>query len=185
MKILCLCACIWLNSIGYCQLNDSIKYVIKAECLARLDKDQMKEAPEYFTKHNDSLDKIREAYFIDNFKWLISITRQYGFPTYKLLRAAGDSLQPKGFGSWQVFPSMAIIHILQTAPKMLVADDVVQLFKEEIEKGNMRRNFISDALDLYTMHSTPCKEDEAKVTNALRTWGIPTLDSNYFSDCGK
>ena len=75
MKILCLCACIWLNSIGYCQLNDSIKYVIKAECLARLDKDQMKEAPEYFTKYNDSLDKIREAYFIDNFEWLVSITR--------------------------------------------------------------------------------------------------------------
>ena len=80
---------------------------------------------------------------------------------------------------------MAIIHVLQTAPKMLVADDVVQLFKEEIDKGNMRRNFISDALDLYTMHSTPCQEDEVKVNNALRTWGIPTLDSNYFIDFGK
>lgn len=184
MKYLITCILFLLSYVATAQpLTDSVKAVIRQEYLERRSRDQMKHLPQYYDikakNRTDSLEMLRQSYFRENFAYLVSITKLYGFPDVSKLLVEGDTL----FNEWRTFPSITLIHIMQTYPKLMLTDEVVQLFAKELENGNMPKSMIETALIFYTKFSEPCIEDKEQVMKALKAWKLPPVEDKYFTKC--
>ncbi len=164
-------------------LSDSMKMAIKIEFFARERKDQMKDFPEFMKHPSDSLKEIRHGYFRSNFNYLIEITKKYGFLKAKQLSGPRDYVIGEDYKRLFLFPGITILHIFQTYPKMLLTDEVIELFAKEIANGNMPSNSISDALVFYTKFSKPCVDDMERMNYALKKWGLKPLENKEFFVC--
>ena len=76
----------------------------------------------------------------NNFKDLIQYSSQNGFPEMGSLKATGiDSCR-----NWAVF--ITIFHIGQIEPKLLFEDETINVFKNEIENGNLKSSSIFSSI---------------------------------------
>ena len=114
-----------------------------------------------------------------NFKELIHYSSQNGFPEMGELSATGlDSCR-----NWAVF--ITLFHIGQIEPQLFFEDETVELFKSEIEKGNLHSASIFTSLREGFRGYEFCSSQEEHIYNALKSWKmeIEKLPKIKFKEC--
>lgn len=125
-----------------------------------------------------------------NFYHLMSLIKENGFPN------------PKNVGrkNWkkQECVQLSAISILLHNPQRVINDDsVMNIFFQEIERGNMSREFLATVLDKYywvkkgnnrkvyygTQFGKPCIEDKVKSDSLRKLIFLPPLNLDDFKKC--
>jgi hypothetical protein len=150
--------------------------------------DQTIRTPEYFDVLKKEFAKVDSL----NFNKFIKFVKANGFPNKKLV----------GEGNWvhgcvRMTGFMYLVH----NPKK-VAGEYYNLFKAEVDKGNLSPTMFSYALDRYyvsvegrSYFDTPykvwttangvCLQDKAKSDSLRRSIGLEPLPESAFIDCSK
>jgi|GEM_PF-4206282 len=170
-------------SIAQSTLTDSVKLALRAECARRMDLEQMVEFPEFWQRATDSMRAVRGQYLADNFRWLIAITDQYGFPVHTALSLPADTANGAGDDRWQLFASSSLRHTFSLFPKLMTDPAVVELFRKELQAGRLPIQFLRSAATFYQYGDKRCIQDREAVNQALLSWGLEPLDSKHFYVC--
>lgn len=129
-------------------------------------------------------DKVEQDRIVaDNFNRLIAMTRQYGFPNNAYLGA--DLLTTDCAIGIDVATGTLLNQIALTQPYLLFDPVTVALFAAEIEKGNLKRALLHNALSAYaTAPTQPCNTDQYIVAEALAAWQLDyPIEHIKFQSC--
>lgn len=150
--------------------------------------DQMIRTPEYFNILKEHMVKVDSL----NFDKFITFVRKNGFPNEKLV---GERNWIQG-----CVRSPGFLYLVHNPKK--VAKEYYNLFKGEVEKGNLSPIMFSYALDRYYVSTegrsyfdTPykawtsangvCLQDKAKSDSLRISIGLEPLPESTFIDCSK
>ena len=118
-------------------------------------------------------DKVeRHKIFKKNFDLIIQKTKQEGFPFISLNNYQKDSCK-----YWAV--SMTMIHTAQSNPKVFFSKKYVDLFKLEMDKGNIEKKLLEKSSIITARTIDLCPELKPKVEYATKKWEI---DSDIFEE---
>ena len=91
----------------------------------------------------------------------------------------------------------AVAILLHNPHRVVKEDDVRNLLLQEVEKGNMKREFLAAVLDKYywvkkgnnrrvyygTQFGKPCIKDRAKSDSLRKAISLPPLKTEDFKNC--
>lgn len=136
--------------------------------------------------NNDKSDSLKyqadraERYetFEKNFELIMQKTRQDGFPYVSLNNYTEDSCK-----YWAV--SMTMIHTAQSNPGKFFSKKYADLFKNEMEKGNLERELLERSSIITAKTMDLCDELKPDIEYAVKTWGIRSniFDEANFINC--
>ena len=107
----------------------------------------------------------REAIFLENFDILITETRKSGFPHIETKASGVDSCR-----YWAVI--MTLVHMAQAHPELLFTQEIMELFKSEVEKGNLTAVALTPLFKISFVTNEFCEELKEKINQALQEWGV-------------
>jgi hypothetical protein len=136
--------------------------------------------------NNDKSDTLKykadraERYktFKKNFELIMQKTKQEGFPYVSINNFAEDSCK-----YWAV--SMTMIHTAQSNPELFFSKEYADLFKREMEQGNLERELLERSSIITARTMELCNELKPKLEYAIKTWEIRsnTFDEANFINC--
>ncbi|MBK7128785.1 MAG: hypothetical protein IPM74_02240 [Crocinitomicaceae bacterium] len=113
----------------------------------------------------------RKYVIINNFKTIVSITRKQGFP--KLM------VQPKNYKKSTIINrccSLTFHHILLDEPEYMLNDEVIVLFKKELEALRLPLLLLQNVMSIVQEQNAKdnffSREIKNKFDLAIREWGI-------------
>jgi hypothetical protein len=113
-----------------------------------------------------NMDKIeRHRLFKKNFNLIMLKTKQEGFPSISLSNAQADSCK-----FWAV--SMTMIHTAQSEPNVFFSKKYVDVFKEEMDKGNLEKELLRRSSITTAMTIDLCEALKPNIKYATKTWDI-------------
>lgn len=113
----------------------------------------------------------RRKIFKKNFDLIIQKTKQAGFPYVSLSNYQNDSCK-----YWAV--SMTMVHTAQTSPDVFFSKKHADLFKSEMDKGNIEKELLERSSIITAKTIDLCDELKPKIEYALNEW---QLDSDIFN----
>jgi len=134
--------------------------------------------------HRDLASKID----LMNFEKLITIIKEYGFPNEELI----------GKRNWsqQCVKSSAVAILLHNPHRLIYDQEYFDLFLEEVNKGNMEREFLATVLDKYywsqsrgqrvmygSPFGVPCIETKNETNKLRKEIGLEPLVDDEFKVC--
>ena len=125
--------------------------------------------------------EIREQIFIENFKTIVKITKAQGFPQLQ------EHYRKKKIRNCIINGSrITFIHILQSQPKMLLNEEMIELFGKEIKSDRLDNSILETALfafkydhDVGRIDNQWDEEIQQQFNLALEAWDIDINDSPY------
>jgi hypothetical protein len=114
----------------------------------------------------------RQQFYANNFNRLLSITRQYGFPSSKNW---GKYLADRSSSTDLDNATATILTQVaqsQAQAYLLFETNTVALFADEIKKGNLKRELLNKAMYYYSSISKPCETDKYIVSEAINAWQL-------------
>jgi hypothetical protein len=98
-----------------------------------------------------------------NFKVLLQITRASGFPNNQ--NHPHDSCVND-------LSIVTFIHISQSKPELIFNGEIIDLFDEEIKKGNLKKQYLYPMFIGYAKYSQPKEKDKVMVEKAIKKWDL-------------
>jgi hypothetical protein len=126
-----------------------------------------------------NLDKIeRHKLFKKNFELLMMKTKQDGFPKVSLNNFKQDSC--KYFAI-----TMTMIHTAQSNPNVFFSEKYANLFKREMDKGNIEKKLLTQSATITAKTIDLCKDIKPDIKFAVELWGIDfsIFNEANFIDC--
>jgi len=122
--------------------------------------------------------KKRHKIFKKNFDLIMKKTKQDGFPYVSLNNYSQDSCK-----YWAV--SMTMIHTAQSNPKLFFSKDYVDLFKTEMNKGNIEKKLLIQSSQITAKTIDLCNNLKPKIKYALDKWELDSMlfDEANFIEC--
>lgn len=118
-------------------------------------------------------DKLkRREIFKKNFNLIMEKTRQDGFPFVSIENYQNDSCK-----YWAV--SMTMIHTAQSNPELFFSKKYANIFKSELDKGNIERRLLEQSSIITSKTIELCEELQSEIKYATNLWGI---DYSIFND---
>jgi hypothetical protein len=114
----------------------------------------------------------RHKIFKKNFDLIMQKTKQEGFPYVSLDNYPKDSCK-----YWAV--SMTMIHTAQSNPGVFFSKQYADLFKREMDKGNIEKKLLEQSSMITAKTIDLCDELKPTIEYATKKWGI---DSDIFKE---
>lgn len=115
---------------------------------------------------NFKADKAKRGkIFEKNFALVINKTKQEGFPYINLKNPQEDSCK-----YWAV--SMTMIHMAQSKPAVFFSKKYVNLFKHELDKGNIEKKLLQRASLITARTIDLCEELKPQIEYASKQWAM-------------
>lgn len=125
-----------------------------------------------------------------NFYRLITIIKENGYPNPK-------NVGKRNLKDQECVDLAAVAILLHNPHRVAKEDDVRNLLLQEVEKGNMKREFLAAILDKYywskkgnnrrvyygTQFGKPCIKDRAKSDSLRKAISLPPLKTEDFKNC--
>ncbi len=125
-----------------------------------------------------------------NFYRLITIIKENGYPNPK-------NVGKRNLKDQECVQAAAVAILLHNPHRVVKEDDVRNLLLQEVEKGNMKREFLAAVLDKYywskkgnnrrvyygTKFGKPCIKDRAKSDSLRKAISLPPLKTEDFKNC--
>jgi hypothetical protein len=108
--------------------------------------------------------ELRKEIFKENLKDLILFTELIGFPTIESKYTQQDSCR-----YWAI--SGTLIHNAQANKDVFFSKPIIDIFKREIKKGNLKRDILYPAIKLGLMGKV-CDSLHENVLLALESWNF-------------
>ena len=134
---------------------------ISFEKQVELDYCKMLEEDQSFLDNSEERNKIFEK----NFNQILEKTRKEGFPTVSFKDSKTDSCK-----YWSV--TATLIHIVQSKPELLFDQEVIELFKKEMDKGNMDNDLLIPAFKISSKTREFCDTLKSKIEYSTNLWGL-------------
>lgn len=116
------------------------------------------------TKREENKKKRRQL-FLENYKAIIQLTKDNGFPNIDFGNSPQDSCK-----FWAV--TSTLIHMAQSKPEIFFSEETISIFKEEISKGNMESQDLTAAFRVSFITNEFCEELEKPIRKAINSWGM-------------
>lgn len=100
-----------------------------------------------------------------NFELIMHKTKQEGFPSITLNNSPKDSCK-----HWAVL--MTMIHTAQSNPNTFFSKEHADLFKREMDKGNIEKKLLVQSSIITARTIDLCSELKPKIAYATKKWGI-------------
>jgi hypothetical protein len=101
--------------------------------------------------------------FETNFSILIQSTRDKGFPNIQ--NHPDDTCVDD-------LAIMTLVHIAQSNPRLIFNDTIINLFTNELDKGNLREQLLYAMIIGYTKFGHPLEKDRLIVESAIKSWKL-------------
>ncbi len=124
-------------------------------------------------------DKLkRRKIFKKNFDLIMDKTRQDGFPFVSIENYQRDSCK-----YWAV--SMTMIHTAQSNPEVFFSKKYTEIFKSELDKGNIERKLLEQSCIITAKTNELCEELQSNIKYATDLWEIEysIFDEAKFIKC--
>lgn len=172
MRICIILIC--LISLSYCKVDP-----IKLDYCTMMSEDQsfINYDMSNMVKFNE--DKIkREQLFKKNFDLLMLKTKQDGFPNVTVNDFMLDSCK-----YWAV--SMTMIHTAQTNPELFFSNRTANLFKREMDKGNLRKAILEESCVFVASTNDLCNQLSDDIRVACDLWEVDhsIFENTVFVKC--
>lgn len=120
----------------------------------------------------------RKEIFLENYKQIIALTKQEGFPNINF-----DSLPQDSCKYWAI--TATLIHMAQAWPDVFFTEETISLLKKEMEEGNLESEDLTPAFRISFHTNEFCDNLEPLIKKAIDTWEMkPHLDSEpRFKKC--
>lgn len=120
----------------------------------------------------------RHKIFKRNFELIIKKTNKEGFPYVSLNNSSIDSCK-----FWAV--SMTMIHTAQSDPDVFFSKKYADLFKRELDKGNLEKRLLEQPSIITAKTIDLCDELKPDIDYAIKLWGIKSdiFDEANFINC--
>ncbi len=120
----------------------------------------------------------RQNKFKKNFELIMQKTEQEGFPFVSLNNYPQDSCK-----YWAV--SMTLIHTAQSRPNLFFSKKYADIFKSEVDKGNIERRLLEQSSIITAKTMELCDHLKPEIKYALKLWGIKSdiFDEANFIKC--
>ncbi len=122
--------------------------------------------------------EVRHKIFEKNFELIMEKTKQDGFPFVSLNNYPKDSCK-----YWAV--SMTMIHTAQSNPNLFFSKKYANLFKREMDKGNIEKKLLEEPSIITAKTIDLCVELRPDIEYAVKLWGIKLdiFDEANFIEC--
>ena len=120
----------------------------------------------------------RHKLFAKNFDLIMQKTNHDGFPKTSLTSYPKDSCK-----YWAV--SMTMIHTAQSNPKLFFGRKCADLFKTEMDKGNIERKLLEQSSIITAKTIDLCEDLKSRIEYATKIWGLESqiFDTANFINC--